>query len=113
MLRSVIGPLAANMMLVQCNSDVPIVLACSIWFGNSPDHDIIETASLENLEGLRSGRQRKSRSGHMRHPDFGPEAGAITPHPVQDHAETSCKGNHRSLGPAATGNLHRLYSKPC
>lgn len=36
---------------------------------------------------------------------FGPEAGAINPHPVQDHADTSCKGNHRSFGPAATGNL--------
>ena len=58
MLRSVVGATAANMMLVQCNSDVPISLACSIWFGNSPDHDIIGTASLEDLEDLRSGRQR-------------------------------------------------------
>jgi len=58
MLRSVVGATAANMMLVQCNSDVPISLACSIWFSNSPDHDIIGTASLEDLEGLRSGRQR-------------------------------------------------------
>ena len=29
MLRSVVGAAAANMMLVQCNSDVPISLACS------------------------------------------------------------------------------------
>ena len=37
---------AANMMLVLCNSDVPISLACSIWISNSPDHGIIGTASL-------------------------------------------------------------------
>ena len=49
---------AANMMLVLCNSDVPISLACSIWIGNSPGHGIIGTASLGDLEGLRSGRQR-------------------------------------------------------
>lgn len=58
MLRSVVGAVAANMMLVHCNSDVPISLACSMWIGNSPDHDIIGTASLRDLEGLRSGRQR-------------------------------------------------------
>lgn len=58
MLRSVVGAAAAIMMLVQCRSNVPISLACSIWFGNSPDHDMIGTASLEDLEGLRSGRQR-------------------------------------------------------
>ena len=58
MLRSVVGAVAANMMLVQCNSDVPISLACSIGVGNSPDHGIIGTASLGDLEGLRSGRQR-------------------------------------------------------
>ena len=58
MLRSVVGAMAANMMLVQCNSDVPISLACSIGVGNSPDHGIIGTASLGDLEGLRSDRQR-------------------------------------------------------
>ena len=58
MLRSVVSAVAANMMLVQCNSDVPISLACSIWIGNSPDHGIIGTASLGDLEGLRSGRQQ-------------------------------------------------------
>ena len=54
MLRSVVSAVAANMMLVQCNSDVPISLACSIWIGNSPDHGIIGTASLGDLEGLLS-----------------------------------------------------------
>jgi hypothetical protein len=57
MLRSVVGALAANMMLVRCNSDVPISLACSKWIGNSPDHGIIGTTSLGDLEGLRLGRQ--------------------------------------------------------
>ena len=60
MLRSVVGAQAANMMLVQCRPDVPISLACSMWFGNSPDQGIIGTASHGDLEGLRSGRQRWS-----------------------------------------------------
>lgn len=45
MRRSVVSAMAANMMLVQCNSDVPISLACSAEAGNSPDHGIIGTAS--------------------------------------------------------------------
>jgi hypothetical protein len=58
MLRSVVSAVAANMMLVHCNSDLPISLACSMLVGNSPDHGMIETASLWDLESLRSGRQR-------------------------------------------------------
>ena len=58
MLRSVVGALAANMMLVQCNSDVPISLACSGSEGNSLELGIIGTASLGNLKGLPSGRRR-------------------------------------------------------
>jgi hypothetical protein len=58
MLRSVISAVAANMMLVQCNSDLPISLACLILIGNSPDHGIIGTASLGDHEGLRSDRRR-------------------------------------------------------
>ena len=47
--------MAANMMLVQCgNSDVPISLACSTEAGISPEHGIIGTASLGDLEGLLS-----------------------------------------------------------
>ena len=57
MLRSVVSAAAANMMLVQCNSDVPISLACSILIvGISPDHGIIGTASLKDLEGRQLGR---------------------------------------------------------
>ena len=46
MLRSVVGALAANMMLVPCESDVPISLACSASRGNSLELGIIGTASL-------------------------------------------------------------------
>jgi len=42
MLRSVVGSMAANMMLVQCNSDMPISLACSIWSAS-----VLSTASPE------------------------------------------------------------------
>ena len=43
MLRSVVGATAANMMLVQCNSDVPISLACSIWFFASVEQQLDPT----------------------------------------------------------------------
>ena len=56
MLRSVVDAVAANMMLVQCNSNVPISQACSTKVGDSPEHGIIGTASLGDLEDLRSGR---------------------------------------------------------
>lgn len=58
MLRSVVGALAANMMLVQCNSDVPISFACSGSQGNSLELGIIGTASLGNLKGPQSGKRR-------------------------------------------------------
>ena len=47
-----VGAQAANMMLVQCRSDVPISLACSMWFGNSPDHVIADlTRRDEQVQG--------------------------------------------------------------
>jgi len=65
------------MMLVQCSSDVPISLACSMWFGNSPDHGIIGTASLGDLEGLRSGRQRWSVWPIRLHAEHGSRIGRL------------------------------------
>ena len=50
MLRSVVGAEAANMMLVQCNSDVPLIDVLD-WVGISPDHGITGTASLGDLQG--------------------------------------------------------------
>jgi hypothetical protein len=58
MLRFVVGALAANMMPVQCKSDVPISMACSGSQGYSLKLGIIGTASLGNLMGLQSGRRR-------------------------------------------------------
>ena len=47
MLRSVVSAEAANMVLVRCNSDLLISLACSrLSAGNSPDHGIVGTTSL-------------------------------------------------------------------
>ncbi len=45
MLGSVVGALAANMVLVQCNSDLPISLACSGSQCSSLEFGIIGTAS--------------------------------------------------------------------
>ena len=51
MLRFVVSAVAANMVLFQFNSHVPIALARSTWIGNSLNHGIIGTMSLEDLEG--------------------------------------------------------------
>lgn len=56
MLRFVVNALVANLMLVRCNSDVPISLVCLIAVSNGLDHCIIRTTPLRNLKGLRSGR---------------------------------------------------------
>ena len=57
MLLSLVSTVAANMILVQYNSAVPVSLACSTWIGNSPDHGIIGTMFLVELDGLQSRRQ--------------------------------------------------------
>ena len=57
MLRSVVSAVAANKMLVRCNSDGPISLACLVITSDSPEHGIIGTTSLRDLEGLQSSRQ--------------------------------------------------------
>ena len=49
---------AASMMLVRCNFDVPIFQACLTEASDGPEHAIIGTTFLRNLDGLRSGRQR-------------------------------------------------------
>ena len=119
MLRSVVSAMAANMMLVQCgNSDVPISLACSTEAGDSPDHDIIGTAS--RLGPRRSAvRQtsttwfcykRSGRFGDQR--DYG-EFRTIPPHPVQDCADAPCQSHHRALCTSAFGNLCSPASQPC
>lgn len=46
MLRSVVGALATKLMLVQYNSDMPILLACSGSQGDCRELGIIGTASL-------------------------------------------------------------------
>lgn len=48
----------ANMILLHCNSDVRISLACSMWAGNCPSEGNTETASLGELDGPRICRQQ-------------------------------------------------------
>ncbi len=71
MLRSVVSAMAANMMLVPCNCDVPISLACSNLIGKSPDHGIVGTTSLGDLEGLLAGTGwERNFSGRKSHCGF-------------------------------------------
>lgn len=55
MLRSVVGAAAANMMLVQCNSDVPISLACSVSRATVRTTASSEPRPWGDLESLPSG----------------------------------------------------------
>ncbi len=58
MLRFVFRVQAANMMLVRCNPDGPISYACLTDVSDGPDHGIIGTTSLQDLESLQLDRQR-------------------------------------------------------
>jgi hypothetical protein len=106
MLRSVVGAVAANMMLVQCNSDVPISLACSIGVGNRPDHGIIGTASLWGTSKAylqAGGRYCLWSSGSMRYRTIGVEVGVLDPHPMQDDTNAARQRDHCPLRSTPTG----------
>ena len=49
-LRSVVGAVAAKVLLVQGNSNVFVSLALSNWTGTIPDYGIIGTTSLGHVE---------------------------------------------------------------
>ena len=100
MLRSVVSAVAANMMLVQCNSDVPISLACSIGSASvlstaSPEPRPVGTSKARDQSG--SSLESVSSAG-MKHGNVKTEVGVILPHPVQDHGDAAGQPNHRALG---------------
>ncbi|PYF09242.1 hypothetical protein C8J30_110116 [Rhodobacter viridis] len=114
MLRSVVGALAANMMLVQCNSGVPISLACSTGSAS-----VLTTASPEPRPWgtSRACNQADDRlelrvSGHIGRLNIDSEVGVIDPHPVQDHCDASGQSDHRPLGTTAAGELGAPCSQP-
>jgi hypothetical protein len=89
MLRSVVSAMAANMMLVQCNSDVPISLACSMRSASalstaSPEPRPVGTSKARDQAG--SSLEPLSSAG-MKHRSIEPEVGVIFPHAVQDHGD--------------------------
>ena len=100
MLRSVVGAMAANMMLVQCNSGVPISLACLTWSASvlstaSPEPRPVGTSKARDQSG--SSLESVSSAG-MKHGTVKTEVGVILPHPVQDHGDAAGQPNHRALG---------------
>lgn len=87
------------MMLVQCNSDVPISLACSIQSASvlstaSPEPRAVGTSKARDQAG--SSLENVSSAG-MTHGNVKAEVGVILPHPVQDHGEAAGQRNHRAL----------------
>lgn len=87
---------AANMMLVQCNSDVPISLACSMWIGTVRTTASSEPRPWGDLEGLLSGRQRLGTQV------FRPQVAPSCPTGSRCHRPTSYEGSHRRAGWVAT-----------
>ena len=84
MLRSVVSAMAANMMLVQCNSDVPISLACSMRSAS-----VLSTASSEPRPvGTSKARDHAgsslelASSAGMDHRSIDAEVDVILPHAV-------------------------------
>ena len=100
MLRSVVGVMAANMMLVQCNSGVPISLACLTWSASvlstaSPEPRPVGTSMVRSQAG--SSLETVALAG-KKHRNIEAEVGVILPHPVQDHGDTPRQRSHRALG---------------
>lgn len=113
MLRSVVRALAANMMLVQCNSDVPVSLACSMRSAS-----VLSTASPEPRPvGTSKARGQVGRSlepvssASMKHRNVTAEVGIILPHAVQDHGDAAGQRNHRALGTTTVRKFCRPRSQ--
>lgn len=111
MLRSVVSAMAANMMLVQCNSDVPISLACSLRSAS-----VLSTASPEprpvgtsKARDQADGSLEPVSSAGMKHRSIVAEVRVILPHAVQDYGDTASQRNHRALGTTAA----REFRGPC
>lgn len=102
MLRFVVGAAAANMMLVQYNSDVPISLACSIGVSNRPDHDIIGNTSMG---GPRWRVVRRASVGgrvaqnHIQRPPIGTEVGIPDPQAIEDDTDARASTTIARLDP--------------
>ncbi len=115
MLRSVVGAVAANMMLVQCNSGVPISLACSTWSASvlstaSPEPRPVGTSKARDQTG--SSLEPLSSAG-MKHRNVEAEVGVILPHAVQNHGDAPGQRNHCTLGATTTRKFRRPGPQPC
>lgn len=99
MLRSVVGAAAANMMLVQCNSDVPISLACFAERATVRTTASSEPRPWGDLEGLPSGGRQLGAyvSGHFRCRTIGTEVGILDPHVMQDDTDAARQRDHGAL----------------
>ena len=114
MLRSVVSAVAANMMLVQCNSDVPISLACSIRSASvlstaSPEPRPVGTSKARDQAG--SSLESVS-SAAMRRRNIDAEVCVIFPHPVQYHGDAPRQRNHRALGATTAREFRCPCSQP-
>lgn len=107
MLRSVVGAMAANIMLVQCNSDVPISSACSTASASVRTTESPEPCPRGDLEGLPSGgRQLGAGSSDLLwRQSIRTEVGILDPHAMQDDTDAARQRDHRALRSPAAGNL--------
>ncbi len=115
MLRSVVGAMAANIMLVQCNFGVPISLACSTWSASvlstaSPEPRPVRTSKAHDQAGR---RLEPVSSAGMKHRRVEAEVGVIRPHAVQDHGDAPGQCNHCALCTTTAREFRPPGSQPC
>jgi len=102
------------MMLVQCNSDVPISLACSIRSASVrstalPEPRPVGTSKARDQAG--SSLEPVSSAG-MKHRNIKAEVGVILPHAVQDHGDAPGQRNRRALGTTTARKFRSPVSQP-
>jgi hypothetical protein len=113
MLRSVGGAAAVNMMLVQCNSDVPISFACSIRWASflstaKPGPRPLGTSKARDQAGT---SLDPVFSDGIKHRNVRAEFGVILPHPVQDHGDTAGWRFYRARGTTMACKLFSIDSQ--
>ncbi len=101
-------------MLVQCHSDVPISLACSmrstlVLSTAPPEPRPVGTSKAHDQAG--SSLDVVSSAG-MKHRNIKAEVGVIHPHSVQDHGDASRKCNHCAFGTTTARKFRGHVARP-
>lgn len=116
MLRSVVGAMAANMILVQmsfrCAHLISVLDLDRHRYGPRHHRNHVPEETSKACDQASNGWEFRS-SGCMWHRVVKLEVGVIDPHPVQDHADAPCQSDHGTFCATTAGELRAPYSQPC